>query len=725
MDILKNLNDRQREAVTAPPGPVLVLAGAGSGKTRVLTYRIAYLLSPSGGSPEGRQKPHFRPEEILALTFTNKAAGEMRGRIGGIRGIGDIGRLTAGTFHAVCARWLREFIEQLNRGYTRSFVIYDTDDQQRLLKQITLELGVSENFRPQIFGYYISAAKNKLLRTRDLALDNSYFQETLAQVEELYIERLRENNALDFDDLLKLTCELLQGHRKILEKLQKRFRYILVDEYQDTNHAQYVLLKLLTAAHRNLFVVGDDAQSIYGFRGANMQNILNFKKDYPRARVIMLEQNYRSTQAILDAAHKVIALNPRQYEKKLWTDSKGGEKVSLYEAADEYDEAEFVLERIMNAAPSPLSPSTGGEGKGGGKEEKEIVYEPEETPILNKFMNAKWTRPSRFHIPYSSFSIPDNLSEIVILYRTHAQSRPFEEALLSASVPYQIVGGIKFYERREVKDVLAYLRLVANPRDLVSLARVINVPARGIGNANLKLINQGLAKFDFNHERLLNNIDKLELSPRAVAGAREFFELLSLPVSPSPNPSHQGRGSKRENSSPFDGGGREGVNLLDIIDFMLSRSGYRQELLKEGEEGLARLENIEQLVDVAAKYKHLPWRGGLPQFLEEVALMTDLDTAEEGGNKLTLMTLHSAKGLEFEKVFFVGLEEGLLPHSRSLNSPEEVAEEIRLAYVGITRAKQNLYLSYARQRQVYGEYKRAIPSRILKAIPKRLLRKLN
>ncbi len=662
LDLLKDLNERQREAVTAPMGPVLVLAGAGSGKTRVLTYRLAYLL----------QQKLFKPQDLLALTFTNKAAGEMRERINKILERNSLptpslikegergSSLTMGTFHSVCARILRAEIEK-ERGYTRNFVIYDSEDSLRVLKQILIELGLSEQFRPQVFAYYISQAKNRLIAPADLSLDNSFFQETLQKVYEWYQEELQHSNALDFDDLLGLVCELFSQNPKILKKYQDRFQYVLVDEYQDTNHAQYVMLKLLVQEHRNIFVVGDDAQSIYGFRGANMQNILDFKKDYPEARIISLEQNYRSTQNILDAAAKVIKLNPFQYEKNLWTQSATGSKINLYEARDEEDEAEFVLKRILNM----------------------------EYGISNQ--------------------IPDDLNDTVILYRTHAQSRPFEEVLVGSGIPYQIVGGIKFYERKEIKDTLAYLRLVLNPRDLVSLSRVINVPVRGIGRVAFQTLQQGLSKYDYSFERLLNNLDGLELSDKARAGAKEFFNLYSFDLSPNLSPSP---------------GERSSFNLLDVMEFILKRSGYKEVLLQDGEEGQTRWENIEELWNVAAKYKRLPWREGAVAFLEEAALMTDLDSMEEGGNKLTLMTLHSAKGLEYAHVFLVGVEEGLLPHSRSLLNPQEVAEEIRLAYVGITRAKQNLYLSYARQRQSYGELKRCVPSRILKAIPKRLLNKL-
>ena len=664
-DLLKDLNDRQREAVTAPLGPVLVLAGAGSGKTRALTYRIAWLLS----------EKKFAPGEILALTFTNKAAGEMRERIRRIMGDqGDKGYqgITAGTFHSVCARMLRKEIAHLKQGYSQNFVIYDSDDSLHLLKQIVLEMGLSEKIRPQVFAWYISQIKNRVTTARGLDLENSFFAETLEEVYEEYQRRLRDQNALDFDDLLLKFYELCR-QPKILKKYQDRFRYVLVDEYQDTNHVQYLLLKALVAKHRNLFVVGDDAQSIYGFRGANMQNILDFKKDYPKARVVFLEQNYRSTGHILKAANEVIKLNPFQYEKKLWTDNVAGGKVNLYEAEDEKDEARFVLHRIVN---SELRME---------EERKEVQYVPEDS-ILDRVAKSRFSS-----IHHSSFIIPQNLSDFVILYRTHVQSRPFEELLLGAGVPYQIVGGFKFYERREIKDALAFLRLVHNPRDLVSLERVINVPARGIGPITLRQIIEELKKANYSFASMEGH-----------EKASDFFESLAA-------------------GAAFP----EKKNLLELFELLLLRSGYKEALLEDREEGLERWANIEELFNAAAKYQKAPWREGIELFLEEVALMTDLDRADETGNKLTLMTLHSAKGLEFDNVFLVGLEEGILPHSRSMLRPEEIAEEVRLAYVGITRARKDLYLSYARARQVYGEFKRAVPSRILKAIPKGVINKIS
>jgi len=676
-DLLKDLNPEQKKAVTAPLGPVLILAGAGSGKTRALTHRIAWLIA----------QKKFKPENILALTFTNKAAAQMRERIEKLANLesGISNRnskfeirnsLTAGTFHSVCARILRSEIEKLNLGYTRNFVIYDSDDSQHLIKQITLELGLSDKIRPQVFAYYISQAKNRLVSVSDLHLPNEFTRGALLEVAERYQKRLAEMNALDFDDLLLLVSELWQKNKAVLLKYRERFQYVLVDEYQDTNHVQYILLRLLVSGHKNIFVVGDDAQSIYGFRGANMQNILDFRKDYPKARVVMLTRNYRSTAHILDAANEVIKLNPFQYEKKLWTENHSGPKVSLYEAADEVDEAKFVLKRILNLESRILN-------------KEEIQYVPENASILDKVAKFRF-RNSKFEIRNSEFDIPDNLSEIVVLYRTHAQSRAFEETFLSAGVPYQIVGGFKFYERREIKDVLSFLRMLLNPRDLVSMQRVINVPPRGVGPVTLKAIVSDFKK---------NNFDFTTMRGHEKAG--DFFETLAIAA-----------------ALP------EKKSALELMELILLRSGYKDQLQRDPEGGLERWENIEELFNAAAKYKTLPWKDGLLAFLEEVALMTDLDRADETGNKLTLMTLHSAKGLEFDKVFFVGLEEGILPHSRSLLVPSEIAEEIRLAYVGITRARRELYLSYARQRQIYGELKRSVPSRIIKAIPKRLINKI-
>jgi len=660
-DLLKDLNQQQKEAVTAGLGPVLVLAGAGSGKTRVLTYRIAYLL----------QEKLFAPEDLLALTFTNKASTEMKERVYTLLGKKKAQpSLTMGTFHSVCNRILRQEIVNLNQGYKQNFAIFDSDDSRRLIKQIVIELGLQDNFRPQVFSYYISAAKNRLTSPLELALDNPFLQESLQEVFERYQDQLRLQNALDFDDLLGKTCELLRI-KDIRKKYQKRFKYILVDEYQDTNHAQYFMLQQLTGKNQNIFVVGDDAQSIYGFRGANMQNILNFKQDHPKAKVIALEQNYRSTQAILDVADKVIGLNKFQYEKKLWTDNKKGVKVQIYAAKDDFSEGEFVVRELLrDQAVAELDPDFA-------QHETEEGSRP--TSILDQYMarkkNFQFTQAPRL----VARELPNDLQETVILYRTHAQSRIFEEVLLSAGIPYQIIGGIKFYERKEIKDVLAYLRLLHNPRDLVSLSRVINVPTRGIGPANFKRLVEALPKYKYNYGRLQNNLEGLELSSRAVSGAREFFGLLQEAL-----------------KFPKDKG------LLELMEFVVVKSGYKAHLQDGSAEGLSRLENVEQLFNVSTHFKEVAWKRGLSEFLTEVALISDLDQASDETDRLTLMTLHSAKGLEFNRVFFVGLEEGLLPHSRSLNSPEELSEEIRLAYVGITRAKKELYLSFARERQSYG-----------------------
>jgi DNA helicase-2/ATP-dependent DNA helicase PcrA len=714
--LFDDLNDKQREAVTAPLGPVLILAGAGSGKTRALTYRIAYLIG----------KKMFSPDEILALTFTNKAATEMKRRVqtllaagvSGLRGAyrqasdverkptqdanrktirtappyNDIPSITMGTFHSVCVRILRADIEKLKAGRDRNFVIYDSDDQLKLIKQITLEMDLAEEYKPQVFSYFIGQAKNRLTDPMGLDLGKEYFQEKVQQVFEEYQKRLLENNALDFDDLLNVTVQLFQKQKKVLEKYRERFRYILVDEYQDTNHAQYLLLKLLSEKHKNLFVVGDDAQSIYGFRGANMQNILDFKKDYKKATVIKLEQNYRSSQNILDAANVVIKINSGQYEKRLWTENGKGDKVYLYEAQSDFEEGNFVVESLL-----------------GQEKNREIHYVDEgfvdgsgDESILAKYMRqAKVSAPSRAKKFYFGEQ-PKNLNQTVVLYRTHAQSRAFEEALMNAGIPYQIVGGIRFYERKEIKDVLAYLRLVTNGRDLVGLSRVINEPRRGIGLKSFGIIKKLLKKFKFDFARLYKNLEQLELSAKALDGAERFFRVMS----------EAGQIEKEK-------------NILDLMDHILLKSGFKEGLLDGSEEGEARWENVEELYNVAAKYKNRPWQEGLHLFLEEAALMSDLDQVDDEENRLTLMTLHSAKGLEFDRVFFVGLEEGLLPHSRSIANPEELSEEIRLAYVGMTRARKQLYLSFARSRQVYGETRRSVPSRVLKVIPKKLIQKLN
>ncbi|HVY68256.1 MAG TPA: UvrD-helicase domain-containing protein, partial [Patescibacteria group bacterium] len=659
---LSSLNDKQREAVTAPLGPVLVLAGPGSGKTKTLTHRIAYII----------EHRLAKPEQVLALTFTNKAAKEMRSRVAVLlaRYKGAADGLTMGTFHAVCARLLRQEIGVLNYG--RDFVIFDSDDQQKTLREILEDLRVdTKRLPPSLFSALISRAKNLLQLPAELNLGlESPLRERLAEVYARYQDALYRQNALDFDDLLMLTVKIMESFPKILEKYQKKFAYILVDEYQDTNQAQYTLLRLL-AVHRNLFVVGDDAQSIYKFRGSDITNILNFEKDYPEALIIKLEQNYRSTKNILDAAQKVIELNPEQKPKKLWTENPRGEKIILTCEADERAEAEFVARQIIRLAAGQA---------------EEMEYEPQaaETPergysILDRFIRAK-----RLQAQYSkSFGrglVPqlpkrhDSLKEFCVLYRTHAQSRALEEVFIEASIPYQIVGGLKFYERKEIKDVLAYLRLLLNYRDLVSLKRVLNEPARGLGEKSYSVIrdfilSQGGREQEVPLRDFRAAFAEAKLQPKARAAASAFFELLDTLLE-----------------------GREQMALDEMLKLAVRQTGYERALRDGSELGESRYENVQELIGVTQKFGQTGWREAAGDFLEEVALISEIDQQDDGKDAVTLMTLHSAKGLEFDNVFFVGLEEGILPHSRSLLSPDELSEEVRLAYVGLTRARKRLYL---------------------------------
>ncbi len=685
---LSSLNDKQLQAVTAPLGPVLVLAGAGSGKTRVLTFRIAYLI----------EQGLMSPENILALTFTNKAAKEMQGRVLKLLGGGtkSSGMPTLGTFHSIGAKFLRKEISRL--GYGPGFVILDSDDQLKILREISEELGLTKKFPPTLFRAYVSSAKN-ILQTPDelnLGLDAN-MQELVYKVYVEYQNFLFKQNSLDFDDLLMLPIKIFQAFPEVLKKYQELWQYILVDEYQDTNQAQYMFLYLL-ATHRNLFVVGDDAQSIYGFRGSNIGNILNFENDYPDAQVIKLEQNYRSTKNILAVAQKVIELNKEQKPKTLWTENIEGRKIMVEEALDGRGEALFVAKRVIKL-------STGAE--------EDIDYEAEEDQadeqqgarpfsILDQFLKKQRPGfgPNRQAIFLNTPQLPkvhDSLNQFAVLYRTHAQSREIEEVFIQSGIPYQIVGGVKFYERKEIKDVLAYLKLIVNYRDLVSLKRVINEPARGIGPKSYTLIKAFVLQHgdkETNLDAFMQALARIDLPPRQSSGVMQFFSII-------------------KNISQL----ATEATLTDILRQVVKQSKI-EEWLKDGTEmGEMRVENVHELFNVTTKFDNLPWAEGLSQFLEEVALVTEIDNLEDEKDAVTLMTLHSAKGLEFDTVFFVGLEEGLLPHSQSLLDTSELAEEIRLAYVGLTRARHRLYLLYARSRRVFGNMQTNLPSRILNVLP--------
>ena len=660
------LNEAQLEAVKAPLGPVLILAGAGSGKTRALTMRIVYLI----------KKMNIHPRNILAVTFTNKAAGEMKERIVKLLGKGERGEKgempTMGTFHSIGVRLLR--IEYKYTGLDQNFVIYDTSDQESLLKDILLRLRIDPTkFKPSLFAHIIDRAKNNLQGPADLPQENT-FDKTVKKVFETYEEEMKKNNAVDFGDLLVLPVRIFEEHPEVLEKYQKLWQYILVDEYQDTNHIQYKFSKLLAAAHKNIFVVGDDAQAIYGFRGANLQNILDFESDYPEAKVIRLEQNYRSTAPILSIAQKVIDLNPLQHRKTLWTENLIGQKPVFFSAQDELGEAYFVASKIIEIQ----------DGKS-----NELTYDndTDDDTILGRIM-----RNARSKI-LPKLRNRNNLNNIAVLYRTHAQSRVLEEVMIESSIPYQIIGGLKFYERKEIKDILSYLRLLVNPNDLVSLKRVINVPPRGIGPKTFGFLKEALIE---KNEKELAKV--LETKPPI----KHFFETLDV----------------LNNIE-------ESASLLDVLKQVLKLSGYEAFLRDGSLEGEGRWENIQELFNVAASFSggsnSLPWKEGLTKFLEEVALMTSVDELDLNSPKVTLMTLHQAKGLEFDTVFLVGLEEGLLPHARSLLDPKDIAEEVRLAYVGVTRAKKRLYMLCAQTRKQFGSRNVSLPSRFLKAIPKELL----
>jgi DNA helicase-2/ATP-dependent DNA helicase PcrA len=643
--LLADLNPKQREAVLATDGPVLIVAGAGSGKTRALTYRIAYLIHERG----------IRPWNILAVTFTNKAAGEMRDRItrllsdpnGPPENLPDLP--TIGTFHSVCVRILRKHVHLLD--FENQFAIYDTADQRILMKHIYEDLKINEKeINPRAVLSHIGNAKNRLIGPKAFeAMAQSYFEEKVARLYHNYQDRLKKNNALDFDDLLMKTVELFKTHEPILTQYQEKFRYIHVDEYQDTNHSQYVLTNLLAAKYRNLCIVGDHDQAIYGWRGASLQNILDFEKDYPEAKVITMEQNYRSTQGILDVAQSVIVRNKRRKEKKLWTDRGGGDAVKVWIAENERHEGELIARAVR-------------EGVRG-----------------HEFADYR---------------------DFVVLYRTNAQSRVLEEVFMRHGIPYKIVGGIRFYERKEIKDMLAYLRVIANPADTVSLLRIVNIPQRQIGPKTLEKLQDFANQKDCSFFEAMTRV--AEIGEELPEAKRERIEKFA----------HLIRRLQKRNSE---------MPVGPLIKFLLDESGYKKFLNDGTIEGEARLENVAELISVASKYDKLEPGISLNVFLEEVALIADIDSLEEKDNAVIFMTLHSAKGLEFPWVFIAGLEEGLLPHSQSMLSPEELEEERRLFYVGCTRAMDRLHLLYTKNRMLYGETRDVVPSQFLADIPEDLV----
>lgn len=638
VDCTYGLNPQQAEAVINTEGPMLIMAGAGSGKTKVLTCRVANLLQKG-----------VRPYRILAITFTNKAAAEMRERVNNMSGPAakDVWLFT---FHAFCARFLRMEIDKLP-GYGGNFAIYDTADSQNLIKQILKEMNLDDKrFQPSGILSRISNAKNDLQDAAAFARQaGDFYEQKVADIYSRYEQKLQLNNALDFDDLLMLSIKLLQENKEVREKYQERFDYLLVDEYQDTNHAQYLLTKFLAAKHRNICVVGDADQSIYGWRGADIQNILDFEKDYPDAKVIKLEQNYRSTQIILDAANAVIENNTGRKPKNLWTENKNGADIIYFQAVDERDEARFVIEQLQN---------------------------------LQRTENKK-------------------LGDMAILYRTNTQSRIFEEMLIKSGISYNMVGGLKFYERKEIKDIIAYLRVIFNPADSLSLLRIINVPKRGIGDASLAKIQAYAAANNVSLFEAVSNAAAIDgLSSRFVSKLDDLagiiFELMNL-----------------ANEAPVE----------DLIDRVLRDTGYLEELENERTpQAQSRIDNLHELISVAQEFAASEEENNLENFLAHVALVSDIDDTELGEDAITLMTLHSSKGLEFPVVFLVGMEEGLFPHARTLMDETEIEEERRLCYVGITRAKEKLFLSSTKMRTIYGNTVTYPPSRFLQEIPARLVK---
>ncbi|MFP4072553.1 MAG: DNA helicase PcrA [Actinomycetota bacterium] len=650
--LFADLNPTQREAVAAAEGPVLVVAGAGSGKTRVLTFRIAHLIRDLG----------VAPDSILAITFTNKAANEMKERVGQLVG-GVVKSMWVSTFHSACVRILRR--EATRLGYKSGFTIYDDSDSLRLLRMVTKDLDLeSKRFPEKAMKAVISNAKNELIDYETFAEQgDGFYHEQVADIYRLYQQRLVEASAMDFDDLLMVTVELFAAFPSVLEHYQQRFRYVLVDEYQDTNRAQYMLVKQLTDTHRNICVVGDTDQSIYKFRGADIRNIRDFEKDYPDARVIVLDQNYRSTETILDAANSVIANNTKRTPKHLWSDRGSGVPIVRVEAEDEHDEAGYVVDEIERL--------------------KMDGY---------------------------------NLGDIAVFYRTNAMSRVIEDVFVRRGIPYTVVGSVKFYDRKEIKDAIAYLRMVVNPADEVSVKRVINEPKRGIGATTVAHVDRFSQANGISFFEALTRADEIpQLNARAQNAVLEFTALYEML-----------REKAEEN-------GVEAA-VQAVLDDTGMVAGYESERTIDA---MGRVENLKELVGVAAEFESsnegavigdeefdsLDNMRRLELFLETTALVADIDEWDEGAGAVTLMTLHSAKGLEFPAVFIVGMEDGVFPHMRSLGDPEELEEERRLAYVGITRAQDRLYLTSAWQRMLFGSSSYNPPSRFLQEVPEGLLEK--
>jgi len=656
MNFLDKLNPEQREAVLHTEGPLLILAGAGSGKTRVITYRISYLIGDG----------HAAADQVLAVTFTNKAAGEMRERVEALLG-SDTNGVWLSTFHSLCERLLRR--EAPHVGLSRDFVIYDSSDQAAVVKQVEKELGIDDKLVPPRAALArISQAKNRMEGPDALRSAWNLRDEQIAKIYERYLASLKECNALDFDDLLLKTVELFETSAAVRERYARKFKYVMVDEYQDTNRPQYLLIRRIAEIHRNVAVVGDPDQSIYKWRGADLRNILDFETDFGEARIVRLEQNYRSTQIILDAATAVIQQNRNRKDKRLWTDRKGGAKIVYFRGGDELEEADFIVRSIKQARMEDVD------------------------------------------------------TMMAVLYRTNAQSRAIEDQLMRESVPYKIIGGVRFYERKEIKDALAFLKLIINPHDDVSLRRVINVPARGIGKGVMDslqaidpdqiaadappLLAAGLAEVSSARSlwaRLVYAVDGGKLGNRAAASLRAFRDLIV---------------------------GLAEIAKTDTVSIaigkMLDRSGYLNDLREENtEEANERIENLMELVSAARDYESRDQEASLGGFVDRLSLLSEAD--EESGTKnakVWLMTMHAAKGLEFPVVFIAGMEEGLFPHSRSSEDQDEVEEERRLFYVGMTRAERRLFLTSAARRRVFGEYQSTEPSRFIDEVPAELVERI-
>ena len=636
MDLLEGLNDKQKEAVIETEGPCLVIAGAGSGKTKVLTHKIAYLIEKQG----------IKPWNILAITFTNKAANEMKERITNLIGE-NANDMWVGTFHSICVRILRRYIDRI--GFNSDFVIFDTSDQKTLIKQCIKQMNLDDKiFTDRSVLAEISNAKNEMLTPMqyNLRTKGELRKQKIAEVYEMYQRKLKENNALDFDDIINYTIQILTENPDVLEYYSEKFKYVLVDEYQDTNKAQFTLITLLSGRYGNITVVGDNDQGIYSFRGADITNILNFERDFPGTKIIKLEQNYRSSKAILDAANAVIKHNEKKYEKNLWTDKEDGEKPTVARLDNEYEEANFAVEQI------------------------------------NKLRREEYYK-------YSDFTV---------LYRMNAQSRSIEDIFRRENIPYKMIGGLKFYERKEIKDAIAYLRLIHNQADNLSLQRIINEPKRGIGQTSMEKIEKLATANNISMYEVIKNAEQYGLN-KVFLNSREFINTIEELFSK-----------------------KDEMLISELLKEVLNKTGYTKALkLENTAQAESRIENLDEFLTVAMEFEEENAENSLAEFLESITLSSDIDGMEETEDSVTLMTLHSAKGLEFPVVFLIGMEEGLFPSYRSIGEQRELEEERRLCYVGITRAKEYLYLTCAKQRTIFGSTSCNKISRFIEEIPKELL----